>query len=273
MLISRNQLWKSSALICLAWGTVGFASSPLLAVESPPGFTKLFEVEGRAGAPGGMDYEFAIGPFGADSNNTGQIYRDWTNGEIIPFLLNWDGTSAIFSIGSESISFMPDVPVDFTAWSILTKATTKTGKVDPGTRMEFLLRRARINDNPSSILLGRNNNTFSSSIAPAMDGAQDLNEIFFTAPPSVTNINAVSGLIRMSWGGGDLNPNQAAARSHVSFEFAGYGETPTTALRVSRPSSQVVAVPEPQPISLLGLITFGIIGTYSTLKRSHISKK
>jgi hypothetical protein len=54
-----------------------------------PVIVKLFEVEGRAGAAGFRDYEFAIGPLGANQQNTGQIYQDWTNNTAVRWCLQW----------------------------------------------------------------------------------------------------------------------------------------------------------------------------------------
>lgn len=228
-----------SATLGLTIGSFWLAESasavqlkPLTSV--PSDLTPLgWKVEGRAGGLGGTDYEFAIGPNGAQADNTGQIYWDWENGVEVNWFLNWDGTTALFSVENLapiSYSVFPPSEAVFDGFSLLTVAKTETGFVEPGTKIEVAVHQV----NGIGV-----EGIFSQSVAPNI-GA-DLNQLSWA---SDTLISSLAGTARMSWN--TLNPNQAQARSRLDFQIVGFdiNSTPNTSI--------------PEPSSVYSLLSFGV---------------
>lgn len=204
------------SLSALAGSSVLLASLPaqavtLTPVSDPTDWTDLgWAVEGRAGATGFRDYEYAIGPDGAQAGNTGQIYRDWTNGEDVPWSLTWNGSTAAFTLGSQTISY---APVDaasnvFDGFYLLTRSLTRDASVAPGTSMALSVSSV----NGAGI-------TPVSSVSTAPAAGQDLDQFFFR---SDTPISSLAGLARLSWELGAPNPNANDARGAVTFKLRGF---------------------------------------------------
>lgn len=241
--MTPNKLMTVSLGIGAGAATFALTSASALAITltpttPTPDWTNLgWAAEGRAGAAGFEDYEFAIGPDGAQDNNTGQIYSDWTSTEDLAWSLDWDKITqkASFTVAGESISYSVSDPGStfFDGFYLLTRTQTQDGMVDPGTSM--FLSVDRVNGEAIAPV-------FSESVAPATSGTQDLNQFFFA---SDTEISSLGGIARLSWD--DLDPNGAAARSRVSFKIRGFD----TGNRGSTlPPSESV----PEPAAILGLL-------------------
>lgn len=259
--MSKSSLLAISALLGVTAGSLGIAT-PVLAVQlnlvqdapyapAPSGWTNLgWKVEGRAGAPFGEDYEFAIGPNGAQANNTGQIYRDWNNDEILDWSFNWNGQTAKFTLGGEEIlySLLNPSPNIFNGFSLLTNVDTRsydapalgTRRVAEGTEINLIV----------NTLNGPNitdsSNVFSNSIGQAEE-AQSLSKKFFASPIAITSL---TGTVKMSWL--DIDPNAIKARSRVTFQIQGY-------------DFEEKRIPE--PTSILSLLAFGAFGVTTLIKR------
>ncbi len=204
----------------------------------PPDWIDLgWKAEGRAGAPLGEDYEFAIGPDGAQADNTGQIYQDWENGVDVNWSLNWEGTTASLTVGDQTISYWASPPAgsQFEAFSLLTNVQTETDFVEPGTQLDLVV------DSVNGVSV---DNIFAQSIAPQT--GSDLQQLFWESDELLFNL---AGTARVSWD--FLNPNQAKARSRVDFQIVGFN--------TSEPSTI------PEPSSVLGLLTIGTLTAVSRL--------
>lgn len=204
----------------------------LTPVSEPTGWTDLgWAAEGRAGATGFRDYEYAIGPDGAQADNTGQIYRDWANGEDVPWSLTWNGSTAAFTIGAETISYAPVGALSnvFDGFYLLTKSLTRDASVAPGTSMALSV--AAVNGVGVAPV---------SSVSTAPATGQDLDQFFFR---SDTPISSLAGLARLTWDAGDPNPNANDARGAVTFKIRGFDA-----------SGDNQTVPEPGAIAALAAL-------------------
>lgn len=199
-----------------------------------------WKAEGRAGAFEFEDYEFAIGPNGAQADNTGQIYRDWENGGDVNWRLDWDGTTVLFTVGEETISYTASTPSGavFDGFSLLTNVKTEAGFVEPDTHLELTVNTV----NEMSV-----DNVFLESIAPEM-GA-DLQKFYWE---SNEIISSLAGTTRLSWN--SLNPNGSRARSRVDFQIVGYD--------INADSTHI-----PEPTTTAGLLTMGGLMALSKLKK------
>ena len=226
---------------------------------APSGWKDLgWKVEGRAGAPFGEDYEFAIGPNGAQANNTGQIYRDWNDDEVVDWSFNWDGQTAKFALGEEEIlySLLNPSPNIFNGFSLLTNVDTRsynapalgTRRVEAGTQIDLIVK--TLNGEDVTDTSGILNSVFSSSIGQAAE-AQSLNKKFFSSPTAITSL---TGTVKMSWL--NIDPNENKARSRVTFQIQGY-------------DFEEKRIPE--PTSVLTLLGFGAFGVSSLIKRRQLS--
>ncbi|MEM1425655.1 MAG: choice-of-anchor W domain-containing protein [Cyanobacteria bacterium P01_H01_bin.130] len=203
---------------------------------------KLFEVEGRAGGRG--DYEYAIGPEGANSENTGTIELDWINGEEVAWDLIWDGTTATFSIGGRSISYNSPTlvgPNEFDGLYFLAQAKGAGSKISPGTEMFLAIE--EINGMVQTDLDAR-------GVAPESGG--NLQRFLFTSDMDITSL---SGIARLSWDPDGVNPVAKRAAGRATFKIKGYDATDTMDV--------------PEPGMLLGLLAFGGIG-YLQKKRAAL---
>jgi hypothetical protein len=221
-----------------------------------PVIVKLFEVEGRAGAAGFRDYEFAIGPLGANQQNTGQIYQDWTNNTAVRWCLQWVPSTkraTFFLAGSASactgtppsgaISYTSPVnitnpPLDFFTLTATSK-NVASGLVSAGTTMNIRV------DTINGTTLG------SPYSQTATAGGLEFTQL--SSPLFNPGITSMSGTATMNWGSG-INPNQASARSRVDFKIIAYDPP----VRSSSVGTFDTPVSTPEPSALLGLV--GILG-------------
>ncbi|MGA9380384.1 MAG: choice-of-anchor W domain-containing protein [Phormidium sp.] len=261
--MSKASLLAMSAALSVTGSGLGLAI-PASAIQlklvqdapyapAPSGWTDLgWKVEGRAGAPFGEDYEFAIGPNGAQANNTGQIYRDWNDGEIVDWSFNWDGQTAKFTLAGEDIfySLGNPSPYIFNGFSLLTNVDTRTynapalgtRRVEEGTQIDLIIKTLNGGDVTS---------IFSSSIGQAEE-VQNLSKKFFSSPESITSL---TGTVKMSWL--NIDPNAIKARSRVSFQIQGYDFEGQRSI--------------PELTSTLSLLAFGLFGFGSLIKRRNLS--
>jgi hypothetical protein len=214
---------------------------------TPAGWTNLnWTVEGRAGVAGAGDWEFGIKD-GTASNTAAQLNWTWNNSQEVAWSLDWDGTTALFSIGNQSIALaQPNPPSDiFNGFYLWTRATTADGQVDPGTNISLQVNAV----NGESV-------TPASSSATAPTSGTEITKNYFS---SDTFISSLSGIASMSWLDDAVNPQQERARSRVSLRIEGFdtGERPTD-------DSTTESVPEPTAIA--GLLVLGALGAASGLK-------
>lgn len=228
----------------------GMLSQPAAAIDLtfvhegdtvPEGWTNLnWTVEGRAGAKGFADWEFSTKE--DDIHTTvEQLQWNWQNDQEVPWLLNWDGNTVSFTLGGQTIAFYQENPPakSLDGFYLWTRATTKSGKVDPGT--EILLNVNAVNGiavDPVS----------SSAIAPPGEGNTDITKNYFASDTSITSL---SGIANMSWLEGSPNPNLENARSRVGLKIEGF--------------STSTSVPEPGTVA--GIVAMGMFGVTSVLRR------
>jgi hypothetical protein len=199
-----------------------------------------WKAEGRAGAFEFEDYEFAIGPDGAQADNTGQIYLDWENGVDVNWQLDWDGTNVLFTVGEETISYTASPPSGavFDGFSLLTNVKTEAGFVEPDTHLELTVNTV----NAMSV-----DNIFLESIAP--ETGSDLQKFYWESDEIISSL---AGTTRLSWD--SLNPNVSRARSRVDFQIVGYD--------INAASTNI-----PEPATAAGLLTIGGLMALSKLKK------
>ncbi|MFB2937737.1 choice-of-anchor W domain-containing protein [Aerosakkonemataceae cyanobacterium BLCC-F154] len=262
--MSKASLLAISAALGVTAGSLGLAT-PAFAVQltlvqdepyapAPSGWVDLgWKVEGRAGAPLGEDYEFAIGPDGAQANKTDDIYRDWNNGETVDWSFNWDGQTAKFTLAGEDIfySLLNPSPNIFNGFSLLTNVDTRTydapalgeRRVEEGTAIDLIVETL----NGEAV-----NNIFSNAIGQGEE-VQNLSKKFFS---SSETINSLAGTVKVSWL--SIDPNEIKARSRVSFQLEGYDF-----------NGEQTSIPE--PTSILSLLAFGAFGIGSVIKRRQVN--
>ncbi|MDJ0732883.1 MAG: hypothetical protein QNJ47_02160 [Nostocaceae cyanobacterium] len=213
---------------------------------APDGWTDLgWKVEGRAGAAGGADWEFGVRPSN-DSQPVEQLEWDWINGQEVRWNLTWDKSN-------QKVSFQLDNknPIDYTLSNIdslfngfylWTRATTVQGKVDPGTNVYIEVN----NVNGENV-----NPLFSTTTATNQEGFTSLRETYFL---SDREIDTLSGILKMSWEDGAVNPQKANARSRLGLKVKGFS---------------VASIPEPG--SIFGLLVIGALGIGSVVNRNQDS--
>jgi hypothetical protein len=227
---------------------------------------KLFEAEIRAGVKGTGDYEGTIGPEGATKPNAGSVQINWQDANPYNWTLTWNPSTAIarFTLNGQTLtwnasSYLTDPSLrKWNALGLVARAKTQDGKVDPGTSINLTL--TEVNNQTIDYTDGTNPYTFSglSAIAPGTAGLQDLQQIYFSANPLSNTITRLEGTVSMDWD--TLNPNAAAARSLLYMEIKAYDP----------PVPQVASVPE--PASILGILSIGVFGATSALKRKKDTK-
>ncbi len=240
--LSTLGLTASTALISLMAVPAANAATltPVSDFSETDSWEKIFEVEGRAGAKGPADYEYAIGPEGANIQNTGTIELDWINGTDVAWDLTWDGTTAAFSIGNKTISYSSGGGA-FDGLYFLAQAKGAGSKISAGTEMFLAIQ--EINGIAKSGL-------DASGVAPASGG--DLERFIFTSDMDITTL---SGIARLSWDPNGVDPVAKGARGRATFKIKGYNTGDTKDV--------------PEPGMLLGLLAFGGIG-YLQKKRSAL---
>lgn len=201
-------------------------------------------MEGRAGAKGVADWEFATKE--DDVHKTvGQLNWDWQNDQQVPWTLKWDGHTVSFILDGQTIAFYQENPPaeSFNGFYLWTRATTESGKVDPGTKILLEVNSVNgIDVDP----------VWSSATAPDVDGYTNITKNYFA---SDTPITSVSGIANMSWLKGAVNPNVANARSRVGLKIEGF----------SFPST-----PVPEPSTGVGIVAIGLLGVGLRLWRKSI---
>lgn len=216
---------------------------------TPDGWTNLnWTLEGRAGVAGAGDWEFGIKD-GAATSPAAQFNWTWNNSQAVAWSLDWNGTTALFSIGNQSIALAQPNPSSdiFNGFYLWTRATTADGQVDPGTNISLQVNAV----NGESV-------TPASSSATAPTSGTEITKNYFS---SDTFISSLSGIASMSWLDDAVNPQQERARSRVSLRIEGFdtGERPTQV-----PPTESV----PEPASLVGLLLLGALGAASGVKRN-----
>jgi len=228
---------------------LGLLSQPAAAIDLtfvhegdavPPGWTNLnWTVEGRAGAKGFADWEFSTKE--DDIHTTiDQLEWNWQNDQEVPWLLNWDGNTVSFTLGGETIAYYQENPPaqSLNGFYLWTRATTASGKVDPGTKIFLEVNEVNgIAVDPVS----------SFATAPVGEGNDDITKNYFASDTSITSL---SGIANMSWLEGSPNPNLANARSRVGLKIEGFS---------------YASVPEPGTVA--GIVGIGLFGVSSALLR------
>ncbi|MBD2466015.1 putative Ig domain-containing protein, partial [Oscillatoria sp. FACHB-1407] len=167
---------------------------------------ELWKVEGRAG--GTSTYEFAIGPSGAQTTNTGTADIVWQNGQNVPWSLTWNGNQASFTVGTRTIRYTTATPGLFNGLYLMTKVDSRdTRKVSVGTQMHLEVQSA----NGQSI-----NPIALNSTGPT--GGQDLDQLIFTSDQAITSL---TGVARISWPTNGVNPHTTSAQSRITFVIEG----------------------------------------------------
>lgn len=198
-------------------------------------------VEGRIG--GTRTWEYTIKEYEAVSvAGDPQFHVNWENNVALDWSLDWNGTRADFTIGSNTVSYdTGNSPVDFDGFYLWTRATTKTNKVDPGTNVFFEVDTV---NNQSVIPV------FSSATSPDVNNKTSWSKNYFS---SDTIIISMSGTAKISWDSDDVNPFAANAQSRLGLKIVGF-KTPDT--------SQTT----PEPTAIFSLIGIGALGIISKKK-------
>lgn len=219
-----------TAALALAIDAGAAQAITLTSTTDTTGWNKQWVVEGRAGQAGNRgSYEFAIGPSGASASNTGEIQYAWGNNQPVTWDLNWNGTTADFTVDGNTISYTPGLSGLIDALTINTKVVTPRKNIDPGTEMFFEI--SQVNGTAIAPVS-------SSSVGP--QNGSDFNEFAFLSDTAITSL---SGIARMSWPSG--NPT-SEGQSRVAFQLKGY----------DAPDPE----PVPEPSLMLGLLAVGGFG-------------
>ena len=197
-----NVIPKTITTTTLAAGAsvlgLGVLSQPAAAIDltflgegiTPPDLTNLnWTVEGRAGSQGFADWEFATEEDGNNQTTVEQLNWDWQNGQDVLWLLTWDGNTVSFTLGGQTIAFYQDNPPakSLDAFYLWTRATTKSGTVDPGTKIFLEVNEVNgIEVDPVSSL----------ATAPVGEGNTNITKNYFASDTSITSL---SGIANMSW--------------------------------------------------------------------------
>ncbi len=288
---------KKTISIAIAAAVTGFTLIPLPALavnltfqgsdeeallKSQTPINQLLRVEGRAGAPGGADYELGIGLNGAQADLTGQQQLTWIDEQVYNWNLNWNPTTntGTFSVdgiaGDISYTFDGSTgPDKFNAFSILAKSRTETGKVDPNTQIEVSVDQIAINDgnglqnitvvdNSSGTAVPVSDPLSVQATSPNANG-QTLNKRFYFLENLVDEITRITGRFTMNWDrdNGATNPQENSARSRVDFQITLFDPP------VSPSQSQSV----PEPSSTMAILAFAATGAFFTSKGKKLKNK
>ncbi|HEY9621936.1 MAG TPA: putative Ig domain-containing protein [Crinalium sp.] len=167
---------------------------------------ELWKVEGRGG--GSSTYEFAIGPAGAQTTNTGTSDITWQNGVNVPWTLTWSGTQASFTVGTKTIRYTMANAALFDGLYLMTKVDARdTTKVSAGTQMYLEIQNA----NGQAI-------TPIALSTTGQSGKTLLNESAYRTERGITSL---SGIARISWAANGVNPFTANSQGRVTFLIEG----------------------------------------------------
>lgn len=203
---------------------------------------KLFSFEARAGAPG--DYEGAIGPNGADAQNTGQYNLNWIDGNPVPWSLDWDKDTGTvqFVFAGQTRSY--DSQFDgtkFNAFSLLAQSREDGIRVDDKTTITVDLNTI----NGESIVI--NGGPSFSQGDSALSFPDNFQHNFYTA--NSAEISSMSGTITLDWD--TINPQENRARGLVTVQIKGYDPD----LPLSQDPESI-----PESTSITGLLLFSVFG-------------
>ena len=279
---------KKTISIAIAAAVTGFTLIPLPALavnltfqgsneeallKSQTPINQLLRVEGRAGAPGGADYELGIGLNGAQADLTGQQQLTWIDEQVYNWNLDWNPTTdtGTFSVdGGAGISYTFDGsstdPDRFNAFSILAKSRTQTGKVDPNTEIELSVDQIAINGGAlESITVLNNSEPVSVEATSPSTNGQTLNKRFYFLENLADEITRITGRFRLNWDrdNGATNPQNNSARSRVDFQITLFDPP------VSPSDSQSV----PEPSSTMAILAFAATGAFLTSKDKKLKNK
>lgn len=207
--------------------------------STPSGWTDLgWVTRGRASAPG--DWEFGVTTQDNSSGVVQQTNWDWTNGENVGWDLLWnsDENEMTFTIGGQTLVLDQEGPASgtFNGFSLFTTSRTAENKVDEGT--EIFLQVNEVNG------MATGPEVTSSATSPEAGGPIISSQFFYESDEAITS---VSGIARMSWLDGGLNPQDSRARDRVAFKIAGF----------SNGKSDETPDSIPEPGTLFGLMMLG----------------
>ncbi len=236
--------WAVNAQSALSF-TLDFVGSTGPGEAAPIGFDpKLFSFEARAGAPG--DYEGAIGPNGADAQNTGQYNINWIDGNPVPWSLNWTqdtGTVEFVFAGQTRFYDSGFSGVKFNAFSLLAQSRENGLRVDDNTTITVDLNSI----NGESIVI--NGGPSFSQGNSALSFPDNFEHNFYTVNSAniVPEIFSMSGTITLDWD--RINPQENRARGLVTVQIKGYDPD---FLSPQQPES----IPESNSITSLLMLSF-----------------
>ncbi|GFE68685.1 choice-of-anchor W domain-containing protein [Chroococcus sp. FPU101] len=227
---------------------------------------KLFEVEWRAGTHGLGDYEAAIGPNGANvgaANPTIQV--DWQRNMAISWSITYNQATgqATFNFNNQtSIYTLPSnlVGLPWDRMGLFANVKSKTGQVVANSRTTLNI--STIN---GETVLVENSPTNVASINARLGTRPTFSRYFegvdeddFT---TLVPITSVTGTVSIGWNANAPNPQPLGVRgagSHIAIKLKAYDS----------PLGEDVGVASvPEPHTLIGLLSVGLLGASLKLKR------
>lgn len=223
--------------------------------------TEIGVVEGRAGTAGTRgDYEVGIGLNGAQADLADQLQLDWVDETVYDWTLDWNSLDniATFTVGGNSINYDFDLSDSqnleldkFNAFGIQARADNPGTFITEGTEITLNINSMTFNSNPEGI----NNSSVTDNPNLTVSAISDANspnifDEFYTINAGASELNSVnseitsmSGTFVMDIPDGDINPQDADARSRIGFQILLFD-----------PPANSESVPESTSIlSLLGL--------------------
>lgn len=223
---------------------------------------KLFEVEWRAGTDGLGDYEAAIGPNGANvgaANPTIQV--DWQRNVALPWSITYNQVTGIatFNFNNQtSVYTLPNnlVGLPWDRIGLFANVKSKTGQVVANSRTTLNI--STIN---GETVLVENSPTNVASINARLSTRPTFSRYFegvdeddFT---TLVPITSMTGTVSIGWNANDPDPQPPGVRGAGSY----------IDLKLKAYDSPIGVASVPEPNTLLGLLTLGLLGASLKLKR------